>query len=59
VLFGLYQQVSVWSGIATVPEFLWEATLGVYLIVKGFRPSPITPEMAEATIRSGSPSVTA
>ena len=45
VLFGLYAQVSVWSGIATVPEFLWEATLGIYLIVKGFRPSPITREM--------------
>jgi hypothetical protein len=59
VLFGLYQQVSVWSGIATVPEFLWEATLGVYLIVKGFRPAFITREIADATIRSGSPSVTA
>ena len=45
VLFGLYAQVSVWSGIATVPEFLWEATLGIYLIVNGFRPSPITREM--------------
>ena len=46
VLFGLYQQVSVWSGIATVPEFLWEAALAIYLIVKGFRPSPVTREMA-------------
>jgi hypothetical protein len=43
VLFGLYDQVSVWSGIATVPEFLWEASLGIWLIVKGFRPSPIIP----------------
>jgi hypothetical protein len=41
VLFGLYQQVSMWSAIATVPEFLWEASLGIWLIVKGFRPSPI------------------
>jgi len=41
VLFGLYAQVSVWSGIATVPEFLWETALGIYLIVKGFRPYPI------------------
>ena len=46
VLFGLYAQVSVWSGIATIPEFLWEATLGIYLIVNGFRSSPITREMA-------------
>jgi hypothetical protein len=59
VLFGLYDQVSVWSGIATVPEFIWEAALGIYLIVKGFRPSPITREMADAAIPSGPPSVTA
>jgi len=59
VLFGLYAQVSVWSGIATVPEFLWEATLAIYLIVKGFRPSPIIREMADAAIPSGPPSVTA
>jgi hypothetical protein len=48
VLFGFYDQVSVWSGIATIPEFLWEAALGIYLIVKGFRSVPITREMAEA-----------
>ncbi|HEY2311800.1 MAG TPA: DUF4386 domain-containing protein [Gaiellaceae bacterium] len=27
------------QGIATVPEFLWELSLGVYCTVKGFRPS--------------------
>jgi len=42
VLFGLYEQVSTWSAIATVPEFLWEGSLGIYLIVKGFRPSAVT-----------------
>jgi hypothetical protein len=42
VLFGLYEQVSVWSLIATVPVFAWEASLGIYLMVKGFSPSPIT-----------------
>ena len=52
VLFGLFSQVSVWSGIATIPEFLWEATLGIYLIVKGFRAAPIIREMGEATIPS-------
>jgi hypothetical protein len=46
VLFGLYDQVSVWSGIATIPQFLWEATLGIYLIVRGFRPSAIVSEPA-------------
>lgn len=35
--------------IATIPIFLWELSLGVWLIVKGFRPSPITaPLMATA-----------
>ena len=28
---------SVWQGIATVPEFFWELSLGIYLIVKGFK----------------------
>jgi hypothetical protein len=42
VLFGAYEQVSLPSAIATIPEFLWELSLGIYLIVKGFKPSPIT-----------------
>jgi hypothetical protein len=39
VLFRLYEQTSVWSAIATLPEFIWEATLGIWLIVKGFNSS--------------------
>ncbi|MFZ0158478.1 MAG: DUF4386 domain-containing protein [Kineosporiaceae bacterium] len=39
VLFGVYEQVSAPSALATIPEFFWELGLGVYLIVKGFRPS--------------------
>lgn len=27
---------------SALPEFIWELALGIYLIVKGFRPSPIT-----------------
>jgi hypothetical protein len=27
------------QGIATIPEFLWELSLGVYCTFKGFRPS--------------------
>ncbi|MFC6080503.1 DUF4386 domain-containing protein [Sphaerisporangium aureirubrum] len=41
VLFGLYAQVSAPSAIAGFPIFLWEGSLGVWLIVKGFKPSPI------------------
>ena len=38
VLFGAYKQVSGPSGILTLPEAIWELSLGVYLIAKGFRP---------------------
>ena len=36
--FGLIDQLSAWSALATVPIFLWELSLGLYLAVKGFRP---------------------
>ena len=42
VLFGVFAQVSLPAAIATIPEFLWELSLGIYLVVKGFKPSPIT-----------------
>jgi hypothetical protein len=41
VLFGAIERGSKAQGIATIPEFLWELSLGIYLIVKGFKPSPI------------------
>jgi len=41
VLFGVYAQVSLPSAIATIPEFVWELSLGIYLVVKGFLPAPI------------------
>jgi hypothetical protein len=47
VLFGFYEQLSVWHGIATIPEFFWELTLGIWLIVKGFKPAPIAFQSAQ------------
>jgi hypothetical protein len=41
VLFGAYDQVSGPSAILTLPEAVWELSLGIYLIAKGFNPSPI------------------
>jgi hypothetical protein len=38
VLFGAYDQVSAPSAILTAPEAIWELSLGIYLIAKGFRP---------------------
>jgi hypothetical protein len=49
VLFGAYGQTSVISGVLTLPEIVWEASLGVYLLVAGFRrPSRAAPVEAEA-----------
>jgi len=41
VMFGLYEQVSAWGSIAALPVFAWEVSLAGWLIVKGFKPSPI------------------
>jgi uncharacterized protein DUF4386 len=41
VMFGVFDQGGVGQGIATIPEFIWELGLGIWLTVKGFRPSPI------------------
>ena len=40
--------VSAFAGIATVPVAAWEFSLGVWLVVKGFKPCPITAEMPAA-----------
>ena len=48
-LFGLNEPVSVLSALAALPIALWEFSLGVWLIVKGFRPSPSTAGMTAAS----------
>ena len=40
--------ISAFQAIATLPVAAWEFSLGVWLVVKGFRPSPITAEMTAA-----------
>ena len=42
ILFGVIEAGSVWQIIATLPEALWELSLGIWLIVKGFNPSAVT-----------------
>lgn len=54
LMFGVWTQASVWHGIAAVPIFTWELSLGVYLVVKGFKPSPITAGMVAADTRTPS-----
>lgn len=41
VLFGIIEAGGGWQIIATIPEFFWELSLGIYLIVKGFKPSAL------------------
>ena len=41
VLFNVIEPGSAAQFIATIPEFFWELSLGIYLMVKGFKPSPI------------------
>ena len=41
MLLGFYEQLSVPAAIATIPEFIWELSFGIWLIVKGFNPSAL------------------
>src|SRR6266702_4138093 len=41
--------VSAFRAIATFPVAAWEFSLGVWLVVKGFKPCPITAEMDAAS----------
>ena len=39
ILFGVNDGMSAWTGIATIPIFIWELSIGLYLTFKGFRPN--------------------
>ena len=57
VLLGVIEAGAVWQGIAVIPEFLWELSLGIWLIVRGFNPSAIasekfSPRPAQPQLRS-------
>jgi hypothetical protein len=41
VLLGLIEAGSVWQGIATIPEFFWELSIGIWLTIRGFNPSAV------------------
>jgi hypothetical protein len=48
-LFGGIGQTSFPALVLALPVAAWELSLGIWLVVKGFRPSPITTGMAAAT----------
>jgi hypothetical protein len=43
VLLGVFEEGGTAQAVATIPEFFWELSFGVWLTVKGFSPSPILP----------------
>jgi hypothetical protein len=45
VMFDVIELGSAVQGVATIPEAFWELSFGIYLIVKGFKPSPILAEV--------------
>jgi hypothetical protein len=45
-MFGGIGQYSHWAALAALPVAAWELSLGVWLVIKGFRPSPITAGIA-------------
>jgi hypothetical protein len=53
VLFGVIEAGSVGQFVASAPEILWEASLGLYLAVKGFRPAPVIATDAAVDLTDG------
>jgi hypothetical protein len=49
ILFGVFEPGSVLGSIMVMPEFIWELLLGIWLIVKGFKPAPIASQPAQTT----------
>jgi hypothetical protein len=47
-MFGAIDRVGSVALIAALPIFVWELSLGIYLVVKGFRSCPITDAMRAA-----------
>jgi Domain of unknown function (DUF4386) len=41
VIYDVIEAGGPLQGVMTIPEAFWELSLGIYLVVKGFRPSPI------------------
>ena len=48
-LFGQHSSLTGLAGLPVIPVAAWEFSLGVWLVVKGFKPSPITADMTAAS----------
>jgi hypothetical protein len=54
VVMDIIGRGSAAQSIATIPEFLWELSLGIYLLAKGFKASPILDETRHTGAGKGS-----
>ena len=58
VVLDVFARGGTAQAIATIPEFLWELSLGIYPIVRGFKASPIleaAPPTSQLSAAGGSP----
>lgn len=54
VMFGAFDAGSAPQGLATIPEIIWEAFVGIYLTFKGFRTtSPVPAESSGTRVDPG------
>jgi hypothetical protein len=56
VMFDVIQRGGAVQGVATIPEALWELSFGIYLIVKGFKPSPTLAGLDRGVVAQGASS---
>ncbi len=42
IMLGINHEGSVWQGVATVPIFLWELSVGLWMLIKGFDSTAVT-----------------
>jgi Domain of unknown function (DUF4386) len=51
VLFDLFEAGGPVQGILTIPEIIWELSLGIYPLIWGFRSSPILSEEGRVALQ--------
>lgn len=47
MMFGVFEAGSVWQVIGTLPEFVWELALAIWLIAKGLNPAALASSPAK------------